>query len=502
MKPLAYWMIFLALSVGGCSHGPSSMLRPKTHTPEEIPARIEAASRDLAQARENRRRSLETVTRAQTVALAPVMPAYDPLADQKVSFAVVDEALQMVLYALAEAVDMNVIIDPQVHTAERRLTLNFREVSASTVLQEILTAYDLYHEVEGRIIRVKPYQEQIFHLNFLDTIVNASFDVGGDVLGAGETETTSGLVGSFKLSGQGAATSNPYDTLEAMLKPVLSKGGRYALNRMAGSLYVKDSPHVVRSVARLVQHFKEMLGRQIQIEARIIEVALSDEYQYGINWEALRNLSSGATLLNSASWSLGNGLVLSGQSGEWSLGSAVDALNTFGDTKVVSNPSIRSKHGKPAMISVGTSLTYKKSVETTTTSTATDSDTTTEVEVSTVFDGLILGVVPFIEDSGRISLMINPIKSDVDRESLEPESVGDGQSISLPEVSIKEISTTIDLHNGDVVILGGLIDQQTVTDDSGVPFFSAIPVLGYLFKHELSRDEARELVIILSVKLV
>jgi MSHA type pilus biogenesis protein MshL len=477
------------------------MLHPKAHHPEEIPTQLEAASRKLAQAQALRRQTLEE-THPRAVTLAPVLPAYDPLADQKVSFAVVDEELQMVLYALAEAVDMNVIVDPQVHTAERRLTLNFRDVSASTVLREILAAYDLYHQVDGRIIRVKPFQERIFRLNFLDTIVNASFDVGGDVLGAGETDTATGLAGSFKLTGQGAAKSNPYDTLEVMLKPVLSKGGRYALNRMAGSLYVKDTPQVIHSVARLIQHFKETLGRQIQIEARIIEVALGDEYQYGINWEALRNLSDGATLLNSASWSLGNGLLLTGQSGEWSLGTVVNALNTFGDTKVVSNPSIRSKHGKPAMISVGTSFTYKKSVETTTTSSATETDTTTEVEVSTVFDGLILGVVPFIEDNGQISLMINPIKSDVDRESLEPETVGDGQSISLPEVRIKEISTTIDLHDGDVVVLGGLIDKQTVTADSGVPFLSAIPVLGYLFKNELKREEIRELVIILSVNLV
>ncbi|MDJ0782314.1 MAG: pilus (MSHA type) biogenesis protein MshL [Desulfosarcinaceae bacterium] len=502
MKPVALWLLTLSVLAGGCSYGPASLLHPKTHAPEEIPAQIETASQQLGQAQASRRRQLESQDRPQAVALAPIMPVYDPLADQKVSFAVVDEELQIVLYALAEAVDMNVIIDPQVPITERRLTLNFREVSASTVLQEILAAYDLYHEIEGRIIRVKPFQEQIFRLNFLDTIVNTSFDMGGDVLGAGETDTATGLAGSFKLSGTGGAKSNPYDTLETMLKPVLSKGGRYALNRMAGSLYVKDSPHVVRSVARLVQHFKETLGRQIQIEARIIEVALSDEYQYGINWEALRNLSDGATLLNSASWSLGNGMILTGQSGEWSLGSAVNALNSFGDAKVVSNPSIRSKHGKPAMISVGTSFTYKKSVETTTTNTATDSDTTTEVEVSTVFDGLILGVVPFIEDNGHISLMINPIKSDVDQESLEPESVGDGQSISLPEVRIKELSTTIDLHDGDVVILGGLIDQETVTDDRGVPFLSAIPVLGYLFKNELSREQTRELVIILSVNLV
>jgi MSHA type pilus biogenesis protein MshL len=477
------------------------MLHPKAHHPEEIPSQLETASRKLSEAQSVRRKTLEK-RGPSAVTLAPVMPAYDPLADQKVSFAVVDEELQMVLYALAEAVDMNVIVDPQVHTAERRLTLNFRDVSASTVLREILAAYDLYHEVNGRIIRIQPFQERIFRLNFLDTVVNANFEVGGDVLGAGETDTASGLAGSFKLTGEGAAKSNPYDTLEVMLKPVLSKGGRYALNRMAGSLYVKDTPQVIHSVARLIQHYKETLGRQIQIEARIIEVALGDEYQYGINWEALRNLSDGATLLNSASWSVGNGLLLTGQSGEWSMGTLVNALNTFGDTKVVSNPSIRSKHGKPAMISVGTSFTYKKSVETTTTSSTTETDTTTEVEVSTVFDGLILGVIPFIEENGQISLMINPIKSDVDLESLEPETVGDGQSISLPEVRIKEISTTIDLNNGDVVILGGLIDKETVTANRGVPFLSAIPVLGYLFKNEHSREETRELVIILSVNLV
>jgi MSHA type pilus biogenesis protein MshL len=502
MKPFRKWILLMTLVASGCSLGPSSMLHPKVHHPEAIADKIQTASNDLGVAQASRHRNLETVTRPATVDLAPVMPVYDPLADQKVSFAVVDETLQMVLYALAQAVDMNVIIDPEVNTSERRLTLNFRDVSASTVLQEILKAYDLCYEVKGRIIRVKPYQEHIFHLNFLDTIVNANFDVGGDVLGAGETSTASGLSGSFKLSGQAAAKSNPYDTLETMLKPVLSKTGRYALNRMAGSLYVKDSPQVIRSVARLIQHYKEMLGRQIEIEARIIEVALSDEYRYGIDWSALRNLSSGASLLNSASWSLGDGLVLSGQTGEWSLGAAVNALNTFGDTKVVSNPSIRSKHGKPAMISVGTSFTYKKSVQTTTTSSTTTNDTTTEVEVSTVFDGLILGVVPFIEDDGRISLMINPIKSDVDQESLEPQTVGTGESISLPKVGIKEISSTIDVHSGDVVILGGLIDNQKVTDDSGVPFLSAIPVLGYLFKHEHSRVESRELVIILSVNLV
>jgi MSHA type pilus biogenesis protein MshL len=282
----------------------------------------------------------------------------------------------------------------------------------------------------------------------------------------------------------------------------MSKNGQYSLNRLAGSLYVKDTPAVIRSIGTLINQFKETLARQILIEARIIEVYLKDEYKYGIDWSIVKDLSGAPTELTGASWSLGSGLILSGTSGNFTLGATLAALNYFGDSKVVSNPSIRSKHGKPSIISVGTSYTYKKRVTTKKTTTSSTNEETTDVEVSTVFDGLILGVIPFIEEDGRVSLLINPIKSDVDQTSLEAESVGGGQSISLPEVSIKEISTTIALKSGDVAILGGLIDKRKITQNQGVPFLSAIPLLGYLFKNEHEIEESRELVIILSVRLI
>jgi MSHA type pilus biogenesis protein MshL len=267
---------------------------------------------------------------------------------------------------------------------------------------------------------------------------------------------------------------------------------------LSGSLYVKDTPASICAISKVINHFKEMLSRQILIEARIIEVTLSDEYKYGIDWDILRGpeILTKDVKVNSASWVLGRGLILSGLHRDFTINATVDALNTFGDTKVISNPSIRSKHGKPAIISVGTSYTYKKSVEITSTSTTSEDRDTTEIEVSTVFDGLILGVISFIEEDGRITLLINPIKSDVDRASLQLEDTGGTQSISLPRVHI------IALNSGDVVILGGLIDKRRVVDNSGVPFFSAIPVLGYLFKNELETEETRELVIILSVTII
>jgi MSHA type pilus biogenesis protein MshL len=266
---------------------------------------------------------------------------------------------------------------------------------------------------------------------------------------------------------------------------------------------VKDTPAAVRSIAELVAHFKAILSRQILIEAQIIEVSLADEFKYGIDWSIVRDSVANANALTQGRWSSNTGFVLNHEEDEFSLLTAIDALKTFGKAKVISNPTIRSKHGKPAIISVGTSYTYKKSVKSETSSTPAENRETTEVEVSTVFDGLILGVIPFIEENGNISLLINPIKSDVDRASLEPEEIANNSadSISLPEVSIKEISTTISLKNHDVVILGGLIDKRISTVEKSVPVISAIPVLGYLFKNDLKVEDTRELVIILTVSI-
>ncbi|NNG02433.1 MAG: hypothetical protein HKM93_23870 [Desulfobacteraceae bacterium] len=496
--------LLLLLMATGCATGTGLKAPERDFSPLALDAQIRAESEELAQTQEQLRQSVERTAPVPEIIMEPVVPTYDPLEDHIVSFSMVDEDIQMVLYSLSKSVGMNLIMDPSITAEKRRLTMNFEEVSAAVVLKEILNIFDFYYETDKSIIRIKPFQERIFRLNFLDSEISSTFDVGGDVLGAGQTESASGLTGSFKLSGQGSTRRNTYDTVQEMVQRILSGNGKFSLNRVSGTLYVKDTPAVIKTVSRLIGQFKEMLSRQILIEARIIEVILSDEHRFGINWSVVKDLTNAATELTRASWSSGSGLILNGASDDYTIGSAIDALNTFGDAKVVSNPTLRSKHGKPAMISVGTSFTYKKSVKVTQNDVNNRDEETTEVEVSTVFDGLILGVVPFIEPDGRVNLLINPIKSDVDRASLVPENVGTSgaNSISLPEVSIKEISTTISLDQKDVVILGGLIDKRRAVENKNVPVISRIPVLGYLFKNELEIEETRELVIILSTTVI
>jgi len=501
MKRLIILLTFMfSFIFAGCSPGPQSIFEPQKPSLNSLSATTSKESDKLETMQKELSDSLQKVA-SRKINVEPVMPVYDPLEDHIVSFSAVDENLQTVLYSLSKAVGINIIIDPKISDENKRLTLNFEKVSAATVLREVLGSFDLYYEATQNIIRVKPFEERTFSLNFLDTNLDTTFDVGGDVLGAGKADISTGLSGNFKMSGKGAKKSNPYDVIEGMVKRLISaKGGKYSLNRLSGNLYVKDTPSVIRSISVLINNIKEMMSRQILIEARIIEVTLSDGYKYGIDWDMMRNSLSRTSMLDSAKWS-GGTLALSGVTGAFTSNAAINALNTFGDVNIVSNPSIRTKHALPAIISVGTSITYKEKVKTTTyVDTASDRDTT-EVETSKVFDGLILGVIPFIERDGTITLLINPIKSDVDMASLEPEGTGN-ESVSLPKVSIKEISTTIGLHSGDTVMLGGLIDKSKVRINEGVPFLSSIPLLGYLFKTDSMKDESRELVIVLRVSII
>ncbi len=504
MKKVAILIALCAIVVcAGCAVGPYSVRDPENPPAETIPSRITAESDTINGIQNELTRSLEKIV-PRTIDVEPLMPAYDPLVDHTVSFSAVDEDLQTVLYSLSRAVGMNLIIDPTIIDGKKRVTLNFEKVSAATVLKELLQNFDLYYEVTQEVIRIRPFQERTFRLNFLDTNLTTTFDVGGDVLGAGETETASGLQGNFRLSGTGAKNPNPYDVIENTVKKIITpSGGTYSLNRISGSLYIKDTPSVVKTIAILINQFKEMMSRQILIEARIIEVDLSEGYQYGIDWDILRNEMSSASMLNNAVWSQAGGLVLRGVTGAFTSNATIKAFNIFGDVKIVSNPTIRTKHGQPAIISVGTSLTYKEKItRERVEDVAARERETTEVEVSTVFDGLILGVIPFIESSGKITLLINPIKSDVDLESLTPSDETGNEDVALPRVGIKEISTTIGAQSGDIVMLGGLINKRKSKVNKGVPFFSSIPFLGYMFKYETMADEARELVIMLRVTII
>ena len=168
--------IIFSIIIVGCAQRGSNL---KTLSLETTQDHIKSESEQLDAAQKEFIPSLERVS-PRVIHEKPVMPLYDPLEDHTVSFSMIDEDFKVILYSLSQSVGMNLIIDPAITLEEKQLTLNFQNVSASTVLREILNTYDLYYEIHGNIIRICPFKEKMFSLDFLDTKINTNFNVGGE----------------------------------------------------------------------------------------------------------------------------------------------------------------------------------------------------------------------------------------------------------------------------------------------------------------------------------
>ncbi|GHU31402.1 pilus (MSHA type) biogenesis protein MshL [Betaproteobacteria bacterium] len=379
---------------------------------------------------------------------------------------------------------------------------------------------------------------------------------GGSSGGGGNSDT---LRADFSITGGSAKEIDSYEQLENAIKQILGlSGGRdegpkrspsistpgagepppvpvaFSLNRATGSLYVKARPRQIRAVAQLIERNTKMLRRQIQVEAQLIDVQLNDDYRFGVDWTLLRRnlagiygpdaiglsgqtgpfpsaVSAGSTNLldrvitipgqaigGSAAGNPGLGLGYGGKH----FSATLRALSSFGTLRVLSNPSVRVRNGSPALLSVGTNIRYiSKSSNSQNNSGGGSSLSSSDVETDSLFSGVVVGVVPFIHDNGRIELLVHPMQTDVAPESLALITLASGNVVTLPRISYKGLTTTLNLANGDMVLIGGLIDQSKSYGKDGIPGLSDIPNLGNLFGGQDSLHNSRELVVVLRVRL-
>lgn len=257
---------------------------------------------------------------------------------------------------------------------------------------------------------------------------------------------------------------------------------------------------------------REKYQRQVLIEAKIIEVGLSKKHELGIDWKTVGGLISNQPL-RAAGEAVMNIVPAVGQSNSFyamtinskysDLNGIFHALEEFGTLKILSNPRLKAMNGQSALISVGQSVSYLSSFQKTTAGTGDNRTEEFTTEIGSVFDGVLLGVTPVIENDGWVSLHIVPIKSDlVELDTVEFGSILSPYQITLPRVNLREISTVTRVQSGDVVLLGGLIMDFDDADENGLPYLSDIPILGGLFRYKATEKRHVELVIALQIKVL
>ncbi|HYG05421.1 MAG TPA: pilus (MSHA type) biogenesis protein MshL [Stenotrophomonas sp.] len=542
VAPLA---LALTVLVGGCTGTPRSVksLPPTEYKAlQEIGNRVGEESAKLSE--ENQRLRQEVERNAPRIAPVPVVaPKYDPLENRIVTLNMNDASVGSLLWALAEQLGMNLIVDPEVTARDQRASLFLKNVTAREVYNHILTAFDLYGETRGGALVVSPMEERVFNVEMLNTTTSLDMSTGGDVFGAGASGTGGGdsLRGKLVMDGTVGKQNDPYKQLGASVEAVLredpnTKGegppreaARFSLDPLTGSLFVRARPSQVRAVADLVERNKAMLARQVLVEAQLIDVQLNDDFQYGVDWNLLKSRVAGivgdapidldpisGALPGANHDSLGRLLTIPRQTIGTALGrgagigyvgdtfsTALNVLRSFGHVKVLSNPSVRVRNGTPAYLSVGRNIRYvSKSTTSFSNPGGGATNTSSDVQTESLFAGVVIGVAPLIRKDGNVELLVHPMQTEIDESSLALVEVGNGNSVTLPRISFKGMTTTLNLRDGNTVLIGGLIDQQDQNTDNGVPGLSDVPGLGKLFGAQARTHKSRELVMVLRVTVI
>jgi len=375
---------------------------------------------------------------------------------------------------------------------------SFRDLPLNEAVEAILNPLELSYEIEGNFLKIQAFVTRTFELGYVISKLSNEIEVGGDVLGGGEGEesTIKGNVSSgAKTTGE---ESDVYSQIENGIKALLSPGGTYVLNKIAGLVIVSDRKPYVDRVEKYLNSLKKTLSRQVLIEAKILEVTLSEETSTGIDWSSITTRKVGEYPVKfTGSQTLGLSQSV------FSIGATyndqnfiLQALKKQGEIQVLSNPRVQVMNGQTAVISVGKTQSYWEL--TAQGGGAQVGQPAVYPEKKSVLIGIIMGVTAYIHSDGKVTLYITPVVSDVaDWQSY----VWEDQELTAPNLNLREASTMVEVKNEETIVIGGLISNKGKTEVEKVPIFGDIPLLGLLFQQRKVRHEKVELVILLTPHL-
>lgn len=476
-------------------------------------------------ARDQEHARLESPAPPEPPKMEPLLPSYNPLEETRVSISVRSEPLHDVLFVVVRNAGLDLVVDPNL-SLDNLVTISFENALSSEVVRSLLEAYDVSWSVRDNVLTVRRFEERNFNLEFMNAKSEVTLQGGGDIFGSSDADdANSDMSGTFMVSasmGKGIEEGSMYAAVQRDMETLLAGPdgpmGIFSLNPVSGAMYVQTTPRRMRAIEDMVARLRGKLGKQVIIDARILEVTLNDGFDLGVDWNFVQTrMDGGRGFQYGIGVSPETGLGTRGDSSELSaivLGdpaitsisntvdtifqATINALQTFGGVKIVSNPHVRARHGLPALVTSGTTKNYIKEI--TRETNTQDNTISISTDTASAFEGVMLGVVPFIRDDNSVDLDIFPITSKVDL-SKEAAFV-DGSSVTLPVVDVRNVSTNVRAHDGDTVILGGLIYKNAEKTDNAVPGMGNVPGLGWLFNSRNDGESTRELVIVMHIRVV
>ena len=442
--------------------------------------------------------------------------------------------------SLLNETSYGIVVHPDVSGS---ISLDLQNVTIGEVLTAISNIYGYDIQQKGKIFYVYPagVRTETFNVDYLlvkrTGVASLNITTGGVSSKSDDSDSDSNSDSSSSSSnssddsssdksfdsdsGTSVITSTANDfwtSLEKAITNFIGKGNGKSVivSPEAGLVVVSANPSELKAVKTFLDSAQQRLTKQILLEAKVLEVRLADEFQAGKDWSILGSSKHWRSEYPRRDYKKddprydwtgyeGRTGVLDGithivfrDSEHFNLGVAVELLQTQGDVSILSSPRITTSNNQKAVIKVGEDEYFVTKFETSTVTSASSTTSSPSVEYTPFFSGVSLDVTPQIKDDGSVLMHIHPAVIKVE-EQIKKVVYGDDQNMVLPmaKSTIRETDTVVQANSGDVIVIGGLIEERKVDETSKVPLLGDIPYIGNLFKSTDKVTEKVELVILI-----
>ena len=323
--------------------------------------------------------------------------------------------------------------------------------------------------------------------------------------------TTQGGQGGYQSVNQGSSQGNTQGNTQGGQNDafkILSSRGSAVVDARTNTLIVRETTKRLEEAKKLIRKL-DVPVRQVMIESRIVIASNTFAKTLGVRFGvagknvhvnngsgpvgSVNNLGgttgtiNGTAIINDALVDLAAsnpygalGMTLA-RGADYVLNLELSALQDQGRGEIVSNPRVMTTDRCTAKIIQGTQIPYQSGAA-----------VGTPANIQFVDALLELDVLPQITPSGSISMTLNITKD-------EPNPVTLGQQ---PPITKRQVETTVQVMDGETVVLGGVFEGTLQNTTNSVPFLADLPGIGFLFKRTVNQNDKKELLIFVTPKII
>jgi MSHA biogenesis protein MshL len=470
---------------------------------------------------------------------APLLPVPAPEEIPEL-FTVVaqDIPLRELLFEIARDAAINVDIHPQVSGS---ISINAIEQTLPQILTRLSRQADIrwmFDESGNLIVEPDSPFWRTYRVDYVNVVRTASTsaqvsnainsNVGGAAGGGGGGGAGAGGINNSTSSLSQTTTNNFWATLTANLTTLLADtaasgatgadgadgadagatqdaADNVVTNQESGVVTVRATARQHEEIAAFLNNVQSRALSQVLIEATVVEVTLSDNFQQGVDWATLSRDSGRLNVVqNSLGANLneaqGNVLMIDRGNTPDAITATIAMLSRFGELRVLSSPKIMTLNNQPAILrAVDNKVYFTVEVQPGTPATPTTAPTPPvyTTSVNTIPEGFVMTVTPQIGDGDQVTLNVRPTITRIVRYVDDPNPIlaETGVTNSIPESHVSELESVLKVFSGQVAILGGLMQDSVSRDVDGLPGLSRMPFVRNLFSYRAEVSSKTELIV-------